>query len=83
MQLQHENMQKGNTLLMHDFLGQPIKAGQTVVYPGRQGSRMWMNQAIVMELLDNGVRVQRSDGGVRVLKCLDRVVVIKHIDTGE
>ena len=64
---------------MKDFLGQTIKPGNTVVYPGRQASRMWMNRATVLELLDNGIRVQRDDGGVRVLKCMDRVTVIHQI----
>lgn len=64
---------------MKDFLGQTIEPGQTIVYPGRQGSRMWMNRAVVTDILEGGVRVERNDGGVRVLKCLDRVVVIHKI----
>lgn len=68
---------------MKDFLGQPIASGNTVVYPGRQGSRMWMNRALVIEVLDNAVKVQRDDGGIRVLKCLNRVVVINQIKTGD
>ena len=66
---------------MHkDFLGQPIRGGNTVVYPGRQGSRLWMNQAIVLEVNENGIKVQRTkDGDIRTLKCLDRVVVIQSI----
>ena len=59
-----------------DYLGQKIEVGQTVVYPGRQGSRMWMNNAQVLELKDHGVKVQRPDGGIRTLTCLDRVVVV-------
>ncbi len=64
---------------MKDFLGQTIKSGNTVVYPGRQGSRMWMNRAIVIEVVDNSIKVQRDDGGIRVLRCPDRVVVIQSI----
>jgi hypothetical protein len=65
---------------MKDFLGQDITVGRTVVYPGRQGSRMWMNRATVTELLPNGIKVERIDGGLRVLKCLNRVVVIHAIE---
>jgi len=64
---------------MKDFLGQDIKSGNTIVYPGRQGSRMWMNRAIVLEVLPNGIKIQRNDGGIRVLKCADRIVVINSI----
>lgn len=65
---------------MKDFLGQAITVGKTVVYPGRQGSKMWMNRAVVIEVLTNAVKVERNDGGIRVLKCLDRVVVIQAIE---
>lgn len=68
---------------MRDFLGQTIKPGQTIVYPGRQGAGMWMNRAIVMEVHPNGIKVQREDGGIRVLKCMNRVVVIHQIIKGE
>lgn len=62
-----------------DYLGQTITVGDTVVYPGRQGSRMWMNNATVVELRPQGVKVERTDGGIRTLTCLDRVVVIHKI----
>lgn len=62
-----------------DFLGQLIIVGTTVVYPGRQGSRMWMNQAQVIEIKSNGIKVQRPDGGIRTLTCLDRVVVVHEV----
>lgn len=67
----------------YDYLGQAINVGNTIVYPGRQGSRMWMNNALVIELRPNGVKVQRPDGGIRTLTCLDRVVVVHQIKTSE
>ncbi len=30
-----------------DFLGRTILAGDTLVYPVRRGSRMWLNQILV------------------------------------
>lgn len=64
-----------------DFLGQEIKPGDTVVYPGRQGSRMWMNQAQVLSVDQTdrgwGVKVQRTDG-IRTLSCVDRIVVVSR-----
>lgn len=33
---------------MKDFLGREIKVGDTVVYPVRRGSRLWMNRMTVV-----------------------------------
>lgn len=33
-----------------DFLGREIRVGSEVVYPGRQGSSLWLNYGIVQEL---------------------------------
>lgn len=35
---------------MKDILGQEIEVGSIVTYPGRQGSSMWMNFAVVYEI---------------------------------
>ena len=35
---------------MRDFLNQPITVGSTVVYPVRQGSRLWLNKMIVTDV---------------------------------
>lgn len=35
---------------MVDFLGREIHVGDTIVYPGRRGSSLWMNKAIVKDL---------------------------------
>lgn len=43
-----------------DFLGNEIKVGSEIVYPGRKGANLWMNYAIVTQVTDTGkVRVQR------------------------
>jgi hypothetical protein len=64
-----------------DFLGQEIKPGDDIVYPGRQGSGMWMNRAKVLTVdpkdLDGWrVKVQLPNNAIRVVQCVDRVVVI-------
>lgn len=33
-----------------DFLGNEIRVGNTVVYPGRQGAHLWLNKGLVEEL---------------------------------
>jgi len=54
---------------MKDFRGVEIQVGDTVVYPGRQGSSMWMSQALVKEVKENTLIVeveQRKWDGVVV-----------------
>jgi hypothetical protein len=33
-----------------DFLGNEIKPGETIVYPGRVGSSLWMNKGVVVDV---------------------------------
>lgn len=42
-----------------DFLGKPITAGETICYPVRRGSSMWLKSLTVLS-------VQDTPGGVRV-----------------
>lgn len=46
-----------------DWLGTPITEGCTIIYPGRQASSMWMNQATVL-LIDKKTTAAWN-GGVR------------------
>lgn len=49
-----------------DFLGNPIIVRDTIVYPVRRGSQMWMKKLVVDAVRDttNGVRITgRNDGG--------------------
>lgn len=62
---------------MKDFLNQTIAIGDTVVYPGRRGSSLWMNRATVIDIRVNSIRVQRVDDNViKTLNRVDRVVVV-------
>lgn len=48
------------TKVVTDFLGNEVKVGSEIVYPGRKGSNLWMNYGIVNRVTDTGkVRVQR------------------------
>lgn len=42
---------------MKDFLGKTIDVGDTIVYPGRQSSSLWMNKAEVTEVGPNYLTV--------------------------
>ena len=69
-----------------DFLGNVIEQGDTIVYPGRQGSSMWLNKAEVLsvswaESTGPGVKytlsIVRSDGRRAQITKLNRVVVVE------
>lgn len=70
-----------------DFLGQVIEQGDTIVYPGRQGSGMWLNKATVLGIswpkeasgpkVAYTLSIQRSDGRRAQITKLDRVVVVE------
>jgi hypothetical protein len=44
---------------MKDFLGRELKVGQRIVYPGRGGSSLWMNQGHITGIGDNYIEVLR------------------------
>jgi len=65
-----------------DYLGNPITVKDTIVYPVRRGSAMWMKKLIVDAVRDttNGVRVSgRNDAGnpVSIQNIQNCVVVTK------
>ena len=39
----------------NDFLGRTIKAGDTVVYPVRRGSKLWLAKLSVTQVLDDSI----------------------------
>lgn len=62
---------------MLDFLGQNILIGDSIVYPNRQKSDLWMNLATVTDVRLDLITVRRDkDGAVKRLKRIDRVVVV-------
>ncbi len=66
---------------MKDFLDQEITAGDTIVYPNRQGSRMWMVKAEVLVVNEEFKRlsVRRTDGITKTLTRVDRVTVVQPV----
>lgn len=66
---------------MKDFLDQEINAGDTIVYPNRQGSNLWMVKAEVLTVDTEGRRlsVRRTDGTVKTLTRVDRVTVVQTV----
>lgn len=71
-----------------DFRGTSINVGDRIVYPGRSGSSLWMNEAIVTEIETKEdwrgrkrsvLKAQRVDrqGKIVSIFCLSRVVCIQ------
>jgi hypothetical protein len=67
-------------VVANDFLGNPIKATDTIVYPVRRKSRMWMKRLIVQAVRDTGrgVRVTgRNEAGNPVsLQNVENCIVV-------
>lgn len=63
---------------MKDFLGVVIERGDLIVYPGRKGSHMFMNQARVVEVQKFHLIVEK-EGGERqsTLSRTDLVTVVR------
>ena len=68
---------------MKDWRGKAIKKGSRIVYPGRQGSSIWVVEAEVLGVKDGGIVVQpvRTTGTAVAtrpvhIKNVDRVTVI-------
>ena len=66
--------------MLKDILGRAFKAGQTVVYPGRHSSSLWLNVGQIIAVDPNGkgalvVRPTRSNRNVHV-QDLTRVAII-------
>ena len=44
-----------------DYMGREIKAGDTLVYPVRRGSNMWLNRILVTQVLPDAVTGHNTD----------------------
>lgn len=71
----------------HDFKNKEIKVGDTIIYPGRCGSGLWLNEAVVEGIESSTdwrgrpqpiVKARRTDRNAKLVTiyCLSRVVCI-------
>jgi glutamate synthase domain-containing protein 3 len=63
-----------------DFLGKHIQQGDTIVYPGRASSALWMNKATVLEVLVSGKVVARTNEGKRVTLSNTKNIVVVEVE---
>lgn len=68
----------GKTFLATDFLGRNINVGDTIVYPGRKGSALWLASGKAVETSDfgNHLHIDTPNGKRVKLSHLDRVAVV-------
>ena len=65
--------------MSRDFLGRAIAAGNTVVYPVRRGSNMWLNRLAVTQVDDDHITGFNSDGRRITVKNLKNCVVVEPL----
>jgi hypothetical protein len=59
-----------------DFMGRTIVAGQTVIYPTRRGSKMWLNRLTVSQVWDDHILGYSPAGKLLTIKNLENVVIV-------
>jgi hypothetical protein len=62
-----------------DFLGREIKAGDTIAYPVRRGSAMWMNKLLITQALPTAVRGWNSEGRLITVRNLSNAIVVTDL----
>lgn len=65
--------------MSRDFIGCAIAAGNTVVYPVRRGSSMWLNKLAVTQVDDDHITGFNSDGRRITVKNLNNCVVVEPL----
>jgi hypothetical protein len=65
--------------MSRDFIGRAIVAGNTVVYPVRRGSSMWLNKLNVTQVADDHITGFNSDGRRITVKNLNNCVVVEPL----
>jgi hypothetical protein len=65
--------------MSRDFIGRAIAAGDTVVYPVRRGSSMWLNKMNVTQVADDHITGFNSDGRRITVKNLNNTVVVQPV----
>ncbi len=66
--------------IVKDYLGKEIHAEDTIVYPGREGSNLWLSAGTVEHIHPDGFLDVITQSGRRVkLVRTDRVAVVERV----
>ncbi len=63
--------------MVTDFMGREIRPGNTVIYPARRGSSMWLNELRVQQAEAGKVSGFNKDGRRVTVTNLKNVVVVE------
>lgn len=66
--------------MITDWLGTEIKPGSVIVYPGRQGSSMWMNRAKVTSVFAYEVMQWDYSGWPRERVAVQKVGLFVYVE---
>ena len=58
-----------------DFFGTTFEKGQRIVYPLRKGSSMWLEDATIVEVCSDKLRVVKESGQITYIKNLRTCIV--------
>jgi hypothetical protein len=64
-----------------DFTGRTIQPGDTVVYPVRRGSKMWLNKLSVTQVSDDHIAGYNAIGHLLTIKNLQNVLIVPKPET--
>jgi len=56
---------------LKDWRGTPIEVGSTIIYPGRQGSSVWVNEGEVLAISTNESRIWHRSAELTVRRIRD------------
>ena len=59
-----------------DFTGRTIEPGDTVAYPVRRGSAMWLNKLNVTQVLDDSIAGYNPAGRLLSVRNLQNVIIL-------
>lgn len=63
--------------MIHDFMGREIKANDTIVYPVRRGSEMWMCEMRVTQVTKDYIKGYNPTGRINTIRNLKNVVKVE------
>lgn len=64
-----------------DFLGRTIAVGDTLVYPVRRGSKMWLNRIVVTKAESDTIHGHSPQGRLVKLTNLHNTIVVRPGET--
>lgn len=68
--------------MLRDFFGQRFQEGDTIAYPVRQGSCLWIETAVILEIGEDILKIEKPNGNKTRIKNYQNCI-IKPLDIYE